>query len=98
MHASGITTLALGRGLLAQLWDRRIIPRAYVHAFFIFSTSRVRGHCIHVFLVEVEKVQNITVRITQGLLPGTSCSAARGLLGLLSMEVEIEKRKLHFLG
>lgn len=47
---------------------------------------------------ELEKVQNITVRIMQGLLPGTSGSAARGLLGLLSIEAEIDKRKLYFLG
>ena len=47
---------------------------------------------------ELEKVQNITVRIMQGFLPGTSGSASRGLLGLLSTEDEIDKRKLHFLG
>jgi hypothetical protein len=48
--------------------------------------------------IELEKVQNIMVRIMQGLLPATSGSAARGLLGLLSIEAEIEKRKLYFLG
>ncbi|CAB4026160.1 Hypothetical predicted protein, partial [Paramuricea clavata] len=48
--------------------------------------------------IELEKVQNIMVRIMQGLLPGTSGSAARGLLGLLSVEAEIDKRKLYFLG
>ena len=35
---------------------------------------------------ELQKVQNITVRIMQGFLPGTSGSASRGLLGLLSTE------------
>ena len=30
---------------------------------------------------ELEKVQNITVRIMQGFLPGTTGSASRGLLG-----------------
>jgi hypothetical protein len=34
----------------------------------------------------------------QGLLPGTSGSAARGLLGMLSIEAEIDRRKLYFLG
>ncbi|CAB4004395.1 Hypothetical predicted protein [Paramuricea clavata] len=48
--------------------------------------------------IELEKVQNIMVRIMQGLLPGTSGSAAQGLLGLLSVEAEIDKRKLYFLG
>jgi hypothetical protein len=36
----------------------------------------------------------IMLRIMQGLLPGTSGSAARGLLGILSIEAEIDKRKL----
>jgi hypothetical protein len=49
-------------------------------------------------IVELEKVQNITVRIMQGLLPGISGSAARWLLGLLSIEAEVDKRKLYFLG
>ena len=34
----------------------------------------------------------------QGFLPGTSGSASRGLLGLLTIEAEIDKRKLYFLG
>ena len=38
------------------------------------------------------------IRVTEGLLPGTSGSAARGLLGLWSIEGEIEKTKLSFLG
>ena len=38
------------------------------------------------------------IRVTEGLLPGTSGSAARGLLGLWSIEGEIEKKKLSFLG
>ena len=38
------------------------------------------------------------LRIMQGLLPGTSGSAARGLLGMLSIEAEIDRRKLYFLG
>ena len=42
--------------------------------------------------IELEKVQNIIVRIMQGLSP------ARGFLGLLSIEAEIDKRKLYFLG
>ena len=47
-------------------------------------------------IIELEKIQNITVQIFQGLLPGTSGSAACGLLGLYSVETEIDKRKLYF--
>ena len=46
---------------------------------------------------ELEKVQNIMVRIMQGFLPGTSGSVSGGLLGLLAIEAEIDKRKLYFL-
>ena len=46
---------------------------------------------------ELEKVQNIVVRIMHGLLPGTSGSVSRGLLGLLAIEAEIDKHKLCFL-
>ena len=37
------------------------------------------------------------LRIMQGPLSSTSGSAARGLLGMLPIEVEIDKRKLYFL-
>ena len=47
-------------------------------------------------IIELERVQNIVLRIIQSLLPGTSGSAARGLL--LPIEVEIDKRELYFLG
>jgi hypothetical protein len=49
-------------------------------------------------IVELEKVQNTTVRIIQGLLPGISGSAARGLLGSPPIEAEVDKRKLYLLG
>lgn len=49
-------------------------------------------------LVELETVQNITLRIMQGLLFRTLASAARRLLGFISIEAEIDKRKLYFLG
>ena len=48
--------------------------------------------------VRVRKMQNIMVRVMQSFLPGTSGSASRGLLGLLTIEAEIDRRKLYFLG
>jgi hypothetical protein len=50
-----------------------------------------RGKCLM-----LEKCQNIFVRVTEGLLPGTSGSAVRGLLGLWTIEGEIQKKKLSF--
>ena len=37
-------------------------------------------------------------RVTQCLIPGSSGSATRGLLGLHSIKAEIGKRKLYLLG
>ena len=47
---------------------------------------------------ELEKVQNITVLVMQRFLSGTSGSASRRILDLLSIEAETDKRKLYFLG
>ena len=49
-------------------------------------------------LKRLEKAQNMMVRIIQGLLPGTSGSAGRGMLGMWTIQCEIDKRKLFFLG
>ena len=46
----------------------------------------------------LEKCQNVFLRVIEGVLLGTSGSAARGLLGLWSIEGEIEKKKLAFGG
>ncbi len=46
----------------------------------------------------LEKAQNMMVRIMQGLLPGSSGSACRGMLGVWNIRSEIDKRKLFFLG
>ena len=46
----------------------------------------------------LEKCQNVFLRVIEGLLPGTSGSAARGLLGLCIIEEEIDKKKLAFWG
>ena len=73
-----------------ELWKRIGIPKM-LYGCELWQLNR---HDI----VELEKVQNITVRIMQGLLPGISGSAARGLLDLLSIEAEVDKRKLYFLG
>ena len=43
-----------------------------------------------------EKCQNVFLSLIEGLLPGTSGSAARGLLGLWSIQGEIEKKKSAF--
>jgi hypothetical protein len=49
-------------------------------------------------LSKFEKIQNIFCRIAQSLPPGISGSAARGLMGLGSIETDISRRKLYFLG
>ena len=76
--------------IAADLWKRIGIPKM-LYGCELWHLDR------HV-VSKLEKVQNITVRIMQGFLPGTSGSASRGLLGLLSIEAEIDKRKLYFLG
>ena len=76
--------------IAADLWKRIGIPKM-LYGCELWHLNR---HAVS----ELEKVQNITVHIMQGFLPGTSASASRGLLGLLSIEAEIDKRKLYFLG
>ena len=46
----------------------------------------------------LEKAQNMIIRIMQGLMPGSSGSACRGMLGMWDILSEIDKRKLFFLG
>ena len=72
------------------LWRRIGIPRM-VYGCELWQLNRSD-------ISELEKVQNIMVRVMQGFLPGTSGFASRGLLGLLTIEAEIDKRKLYFLG
>ena len=72
--------------IAADLWKRIGIPKI-LYGCELWHLNR---HAVS----ELEKVQNITVRIMQGFLPGTSGSASRGLLGLLSVEAETDKRKL----
>ena len=76
--------------IAADMWKRIGIPKM-LYGCELWHLNR---HAVS----ELEKVQNITVRIMQGFLPGTSGSASRGLLGLLSIEAGIDKRKLYFLG
>ena len=64
----------------AGLWRRIGIPRM-IYGCELWQLNR---HDI----LELEKVQNIMVRIMQGFLPGTSGSTSRGLLGLLTIEVK----------
>ena len=73
----------------SYLWKQIGIPK------FLYGSElwKLSGN-----IIELELVQNIVLRIMQGLLPGTSGSAARGLLEMLPIEVEIDKRKLYFLG
>lgn len=74
----------------SKLWKRVVLPKMlYGSELWVLNKRK----CL-----ELEKCQNVFVRVIEGLLPGTSGSAARGLLGLWSIEGEIEKRKLLFLG
>ena len=45
----------------------------------------------------LEKTHNMMVRIMQGLMPGSSGYACRGMLGMWDILSEIDKRKLFFL-
>jgi hypothetical protein len=76
--------------IASYLWKRIGIPK-FLYGSELWKLSKDD-------LIELERVQNIMLRIMQGLLPGTSGSAARGLLGMLSIEAEIDRRKLYFLG
>ena len=47
---------------------------------------------------KLERVLNVFCRMTQCSIPGSSGSAARGLLGLRSIKTGISKQKLYLLG
>ncbi|CAB4032950.1 Hypothetical predicted protein [Paramuricea clavata] len=47
---------------------------------------------------KLEKIQNLFCRKAPSLLPGTSGSEARGLMGLGGIETDISRIKLYFLG
>lgn len=74
----------------SKLWKRVVLPKM-LYGSELWQLSKQK--CLM-----LEKCQNIFVRVIEGLLPGTSGSAARGLLGLWSIEGEIEKKKLSFFG
>lgn len=75
--------------IACRMWKRVVLPKMlYGCELWQFNKQNI---------LQLEKCQNVFVRIIEGLLPGTSASAARGLLGLWSVEGEIEKRKLYFL-
>ena len=74
----------------SYLWKQIGIPK-FLYGSELLKLSKTD-------IIELERVQNIMLRIMQGLLPGTSGSAARRLLGMLPIEVEIDNLKLCFLG
>ena len=76
-HYGGLNPL-----ISIELWKRIGIPKM-LYGCELWQLNRQD-------IFELEKVQNITVRIMQGLLPGISGSAARGLLGLLPIEAEAD--------
>jgi hypothetical protein len=90
LMAAGTREGGLNPMVSSSLWRKIGIPK------FLYGSElwqlKMKDYIV------LEKVQNIMVRIMQGLLPGTSGSAARGLLGLLSIEAVIDKQKLYFLG
>ncbi len=63
-----------------ELWKRIGIPKI-LYGCKLWQLNRQD-------IFELEKVQNITVRIMQGLLTGISGSAARGLLGLYQLRLK----------
>ena len=71
-----------------KLW-KRIALSKMLYGTKLWTLSRMK-------LSKLEKVQNTFLRVCLGLLGGTSGSAARGFVGLWSIEGEIEKRKLLF--
>ena len=73
----------------SYLWKQISIPK-FLYGSELWELSKTD-------IIELERVQNIMLRIMQGLFPGTSGSAARGLLGMLPIKFEIDKRKLYFL-
>ena len=58
----------------SKLWKRVVLPKMLYRSELWQLTKQ---KCLM-----LEKCQNIFVRVIEGLLPGTSGSAARGLLGL----------------
>ena len=81
---------ALNPKNFAQLWKSIALPHMlYGCELWYLNKQHIR---------ELEKVQNVFSKTVQSLLPGTSSSAARGLLGLNSIETEINKKKLYLLG
>lgn len=81
---------ALNPKTSAQLWKSVALPHILYGCELWYLNAQERR--------DLEKVLNVFCRVTQSLLPGSSGSAARGLIGLHSMKAEINKRKLYLLG
>ena len=76
--------------IAARLWETIALPHIlYGCELWYLKDNQIK---------ELERVLNVFCRMTQCLLPGSSGSAARGLLGLRSIKTEISKRKLYLLG
>ena len=74
--------------LAIKLWKRIALPKM-LYGAELWTLNGMK-------LSKLEKVQNTFLRVCLGLLGGTSGSAARGFVGLWSIETEIDKRKLLF--
>jgi len=75
--------------IATKLWKRIALPKM-LYGAELWRLNRMK-------LSKLEKVQNTFLRVCLGLLGGTSGSAARGFVGLWTIEAEINKRKLLFL-
>ena len=71
-----------------KLWKRIALPKM-LYGAELWTLNGMK-------LSKLEKVQNTFLRVCLGLFGGTSGSAARGFVGLWSIETEIDKHKLLF--
>ena len=79
---------ALNPKNFAQLWKSIALPHMlYGCELWYLNKQHIR---------ELEKVQNVFSKTVQSLLPGTSSSAARGLLGLSSIVLRLTRRNYTF--
>ena len=66
--------------------------------FLNFFTDPNFGSWVKTILLSWNGSKILCFVLCRAFGPGTSGSAARGLLGMLSIEAEIDRRKLYFLG
>ena len=85
----GCTFNGINPLVAVKLWKRIALPKM-LYGAELWTLNRMK-------LSTLEKVQNTFLRVCLGLLGGTSGSAARGFVGLWSIEAEVDKRKLLFL-